>query len=119
MVGPPLEMSGRAAVIRAVFTWRFRVEGRLPAARLRITRPGGPAEARPALHDIKLYGVCGAGHHEAVPRVLTLSGCVSANRRGAEQLGTDGARWGRSVMVAGEPEDVLDEPRACVAEFPR
>jgi hypothetical protein len=32
MVGPPLELSGRAAVIRAVFNVRFGTEDRLPAA---------------------------------------------------------------------------------------
>ena len=58
MVGPPLELSGRAAVIRAVFNLAVRDGG--PTS----CRPDGSAvrtAAAPALHDINPWGGCSVG----------------------------------------------------------
>jgi hypothetical protein len=52
-VGPPLELSGRAALIRAVSNLQFETEGRPPAAASFC--PG--RRGRPPLHDIKRGGM--------------------------------------------------------------
>ena len=50
MVGPPLELSGRAAVIRAVFNLAVRDGG--PTSCHATDRARVRAAAAPALHDI-------------------------------------------------------------------